>query len=241
MLATRNSVAHPLAVDISLIYLSAVSLIQPMRENQSLSDEAYAQIRSMIISCQLPPGSVISEIELMTKLEMGRTPIREALRNLANEKLIEVYPRRGMFVAGVDVKDLAAISEVRGQLEIQAAGLAAARASATDKSVIDRLIKEIDAIKGEPKMEKLIHLDQRIHHQIYAATHNEFLVSTLDQYYAHALRIWFMALDRISELEDAIIEHRALLQSILDGDKNAAELAMREHIEGFETTIRKSL
>jgi DNA-binding GntR family transcriptional regulator len=197
-----------------------------MRENQSLSDEAYAQIRSMIISCQLRPGSVISEIELMSQLEMGRTPIREALRNLANEKLIEVYPRRGMFVAG---------------LEIQAAGLAAERASATDKSVIDQLIKEIDAIKGEPKMEKLIHLDQRIHHQIYAATHNDFLVSTLDQYYAHALRIWFMALDRVSELEEAIIEHRALLQSILDGDKKAAERAMREHIEGFETTIRKSL
>jgi DNA-binding FadR family transcriptional regulator len=66
-------------------------------------------------------------------------------------------------------------------------------------------------------------------------------VSTLDQYYAHALRIWFMALDRISDLEDAIIEHRALLQCILDGNKKASEIAMREHIEGFETTIRKSL
>ena len=50
-----------------------------------------------------------------------------------------------------------------------------------------------------------------------------------------------MALDRIEDLEDAIIEHRAMLQSILDGDKKAAERAMREHIEGFETTIRKSL
>ena len=58
---------------------------------------------------------------------------------------------------------------------------------------------------------------------------------------AHALRIWFMALDRVSELEDAIIEHRALLQSILEGDRQASESAMREHIEGFETTIRKSL
>ena len=212
-----------------------------MKENQSLSDEAYAQIRSMIISCQLRPGSVISEVELMNQLNMGRTPIREALRNLANEKLIEVYPRRGMFVAGVDVKDLAAISEVRGNLEIQAAGLAAERATAPDRMVISQLINEIDSLKGEPKMEKLIHLDQRIHHNIYAATHNDFLVSTLDQYYAHALRIWFMALDRVSELEDAIIEHRALLQSILDGDKKAAEKAMREHIEGFETTIRKSL
>ena len=220
---------------------SVISGIQPLREIQSLSDEAYAQIRSLIISCELRPGSVISESDLMAQLDMGRTPIREALRNLANEKLIEVYPRRGMFVAGVDVKDLAQISEVREQLEIQAAGLAAERATEHDRAVIAQLIKEIDSIKGEPKMEKLINLDQRIHHQIYAATHNEFLVSTLDQYYAHALRIWFMALDRVSELEDAIIEHRALLQSILEGDKKASESAMREHIEGFETTIRKSL
>jgi DNA-binding GntR family transcriptional regulator len=195
----------------------------------------------MIISCELSPGSVISESDLMDRLAMGRTPIREALRNLANEKLIEVYPRRGMFVAGVDVKDLAAISEVRGNLEILAAGYAAERATSADKDAITQLIKEIDAIKDEPKMMKLINLDQRIHHQIYAATHNEYLVSTLDQYYAHALRIWFMALDRVSELEDAIIEHRAMLQAILDGDRKAAEKTMREHIEGFETTIRKSL
>jgi DNA-binding GntR family transcriptional regulator len=218
-----------------------VSLIQSAREPQSLSDEAYTQIRSLIISCELSPGSVISESDLMDRLAMGRTPIREALRNLANEKLIEVYPRRGMFVAGVDVKDLAAISEVRGNLEILAAGYAAERATSADKDAITQLIKEIDAIKDEPKMMKLINLDQRIHHQIYAATHNEYLVSTLDQYYAHALRIWFMALDRVSELEDAIIEHRAMLQAILDGDRKAAEKTMREHIEGFETTIRKSL
>ena len=218
-----------------------MSLIHPAREVHSLSDEAYAQIRSMIISCQLRPGSVISESDLMERLDMGRTPIREALRNLANEKLIEVYPRRGMFVAGVDVKDLASISEVRGNLEILAAGQAADRSTDADRAIFTQLIKEIDSIKGEPKMEKLINLDQRIHHSIYAATHNDFLVSTLDQYYAHALRIWFMALDRIEDLEDAIIEHRAMLQSILDGDKKAAERAMREHIEGFETTIRKSL
>ena len=226
---------------MSLIQSAIQPGIQSGREPQSLSDEAYTQIRSMIISCELPPGSVISESDLMQSLQMGRTPIREALRNLANEKLIEVYPRRGMFVAGVDVKDLTAISEVRGNLEILAAGYAAERATAADKAVITQLIKEIDAIKGEPKMKKLINLDQRIHHQIYAATQNEFLVSTLDQYYAHALRIWFMALDRVSELEDAIIEHRAMLQAILDGDKKAAEQTMREHIEGFETTIRKSL
>ena len=123
---------------MSLIQSAIQPGIQSGREPQSLSDEAYTQIRSMIISCELPPGSVISESDLMQSLQMGRTPIREALRNLANEKLIEVYPRRGMFVAGVDVKDLTAISEVRGNLEILAAGYAAERATAADKSVIAR-------------------------------------------------------------------------------------------------------
>lgn len=206
---------------------------------QSLSDEAYSRIRQMIITCELKPGSVIAESDLMQSLNMGRTPIREALRSLANERLIEVYPRRGMFVAGVDVRDLAAVSEVRAILEVEAAGLAAQRSTESDRAVIKQLIKEIDAIKGV--RDKLIDLDQRIHHQIYSSTHNPFLIMTLDRYYAHALRIWFMGLDKVQNLEEAIIEHRSLLQTILDGDVKGAEKAMKEHIEGFETTIRKSL
>ena len=60
------------------------------RESTSLSDEAYSRIRSMIITLELVPGSLISESDLMSKLGFGRTPIREALRSLANEKLVEV-------------------------------------------------------------------------------------------------------------------------------------------------------
>ena len=76
------------------------------RESTSLSEQAYSQIRSMIITLELEPGSLISESELMATLSVGRTPIREALRLLANEKLVEVYPRRGMFVSRVDVHNL---------------------------------------------------------------------------------------------------------------------------------------
>ena len=210
-------------------------------EVESMAEEAYQVIRSKIITLEFEPGSLMSEQDLMNQLGFGRTPIREAIRLLANEHLIDVYPRRGMFVAGVDVKNLSALSEVRATLEIKAAALAAQRSTPEDRAVTEALITEIDGIKGSPDMTKLIHLDQRIHHHIYACTHNEFLESTLNQYYAHALRIWFLALEKVDNLSEAIIEHRALLEAMRDNDPEVAARAMRDHVEGFETTIRKSL
>ena len=211
------------------------------RESSSLSEAAYSRIRSMIITLELEPGSLISESALMNTLKMGRTPIREALRSLANEKLVEVYPRRGMFVSRVDVANLSQLSETRAVLEIKAAELAATRSTAADQEITKALIKEINALKGNLDMPTLIGLDQRIHHHIYQCTHNEFLAAALDNYYAHALRIWFLALDRVEHLADAIIEHRALLEAIASNDLKAASKAMREHVEGFESEIRKSL
>ncbi len=195
----------------------------------------------MIISLELEPGSLISESALMSQLKMGRTPIREALRSLASEKLVEVYPRRGMFVSSVDVANLSHLSETRAVLEIKAAELAAQRSTSADKEITKNLIQEINAIKGDLDMPTLIGLDQRIHHHIYQCTHNEFLADALDNYYAHALRIWFLALDRVEHLAEAIIEHRALLEAIASNDPKAAAQAMKEHVEGFESEIRKSL
>ncbi len=211
------------------------------RESTSLSEAAYSRIRSMIITLELEPGSLISESALMSTLKMGRTPIREALRSLANEKLVEVYPRRGMFVSRVDVANLSQLSETRAVLEIKAAELAATRSTAADQEITKALIKEIKAIKGDLDMPTLIGLDQRIHHHIYQCTHNEFLAAALDNYYAHALRIWFLALHRVEHLADAIIEHQVLLEAIASNDPKAASKAMREHVEGFESEIRKSL
>ena len=72
-------------------------------------------------------------------------------------------------------------------------------------------------------------------------TQLQLCAGLLDNYYAHALRIWFLALDQVEELSAAIIEHRALLEAIAANDGKAAAKAMRDHVEGFETTIRKNL
>ena len=104
----------------------------PLGEAASLADQAYFAIRDLIVTLELAPGEAISEPELTARLGIGRTPVREALRRLAQERLVEVYPRRGMFVTTVDVRDLARLCEVRAVLEPEAARLAAERATQLD-------------------------------------------------------------------------------------------------------------
>ena len=208
---------------------------------RSLSDRAYYRIRELIVSLTLPPGSILNERELMEELGLGRTPVREALRTLAREQLVEVYPRRGIFVSGVDVGDLAGLSEVRVALESAGARLAAERATPEDRERCSELLDELERVANEDDERALIQLDQRIHRHVYDCTHNPFLARTLEEYYVLTLRIWFIALDRVARLEDAVREHRELLRAIRDGDQNTAEEVMRRHVAGFERAIRDVL
>jgi DNA-binding GntR family transcriptional regulator len=199
------------------------------------ADRAYLAIRGLIVSLELPPGAVIDERELMQRLGLGRTPVREALRQLAQEQLVEVFPRRGMFVTGVDVRDLARISEVRAALEPEAARLAAERATDEER---DELAGLSDQIK---RGADLMGLDERIHRAIYAAAHNDLMEKTLGEYYVLALRIWMIALDRDEALEDAVEAHRDLIQAIVVGNGDRAASLMQDHVESFETAMRRVL
>ena len=208
--------------------------------SDSLAEQAYSSIRRLIVTAELAPGSVLSEAELQDSLGLGRTPIREALRTLANDHLVDVYPRRGMFVAGVDVRDLRALSEVRAVLEPFAAGIAAERRDDSDVAAIDQLLVEIREHKNVD-IRTLIDLDERIHHRVYAATHNSFLISDLNRYYTHALRIWFLALDNVENLTEAVEEHAELLTAIRDSNARLAVKIMTRHINDFEDEMRKAL
>ena len=202
----------------------------------SLSDKAYHAIRDLIVSLELAPGAVIDERELVERLEIGRTPVREALRRLAQEGLVDVYPRRGMFVTGVDVRRLARLSEVRAVLEPVAARLAADRATDADRAELAALLEELDEGTGD-----LMDLDERIHRAVYRAAHNDLMAATLEQYYVLALRIWMIVLDHAQELEEAVEAHRTLLAAINAGDGDRAAETMRAHVEDFEQAMHRVL
>jgi len=206
---------------------------------ESLAEKAYVAIRRLIVTLALGPGSVINERELVERLGIGRTPVREALRRLAQEGLVEVYPRRGMFVTDVDVRKLALVSEVRVALEPEAARLAAERATDAERAELQELLDELDTAGSDDHA--LMALDERIHRAVYRCARNDLLATTLEQYYVLALRIWTIALDRQHELNDAVQGHRALLEAIHDGDGERAAATMRAHVEDFEQAMRRVL
>ena len=202
----------------------------------SLADKAYHAIRGLIVTLELAPGAVIDERELVERLGMSRTPVREALRRLAQERLVEVYPRRGMFVTGVAVRQLARLSEVRAVLEPEAARWAAERASESEREELSALLDDIRAASGD-----LMALDERVHRTVYRAAHNDLLAATLEQYYVLALRIWSMAGDRANDLAAAVAAHAPLLEAIHDGDAERAAELMRDHVENFEQAMHRVL
>jgi DNA-binding GntR family transcriptional regulator len=210
-------------------------------DEQSLADRAYYAIRELIVTLELAPGSVVNERDLMERLGVGRTPVREALRDLAREQLVEVFPRRGIFVSGVEVGDIAGLSEVRLVLESKAARLAAERRNDADRVRTEALLDELSETASGLDERGLIDLDQRIHRHVYRCTHNPFLAATLEEYYVLTLRIWFLALDRVERLDDAIREHHAILDAIRGADPERAEDVMRAHVAGFEQAIRAVL
>lgn len=220
--------------------LEALTVLVPHDvHTESLAAIAYFLIRDLIVTLELAPGTPVNERSLMDRLELGRTPVREALRRLADEGLVTIYARRGMTIAPVDVHDLASVSEVRVGLEGLAARLAAQRATADDLEVAADLIDELDRGVDPADPRALIRLDQRVHHCLYRATQNPYLVGTLDQYFTLSLRLWFLGLDRVSRLDESVAEHRGLLTAITGSDDAAAEKMARTHVTGFWDEIHR--
>src|SRR5437868_12314695 len=177
-LASELTAARPLRRQAQQTPLETVVLESTSARSQG--ERAYLLIRDQIITLKLAPGSVIEEARLREELGLGRTPIREALQRLAHENLVTFVSHRGTFVCDINLTDLHRLTEVRVELEGYAARLAADRAGAADRTLMKALIAELEKI-DQSDVHGLIRLDQRIHRQVYQATCNAFIQSTLKE------------------------------------------------------------
>jgi DNA-binding GntR family transcriptional regulator len=203
-----------------------------------LADRAYAKLRDRIVTLAIPPGAPINEDALGRELEMGRTPVREAIKRLALENLVTVFPRRGTFASDINITDLAQISDVRVLLEGHAAARAAQRLTPALRAELDAMIAEIDEREGSGDADTLMRLDAEIHRFIYRCSGNVYLQETLERYLNLSLRIWYLVLDRLPHLFDRVHEHRHLLIAIREAHTEQARRIAAEHVATFETEIR---
>jgi DNA-binding GntR family transcriptional regulator len=213
----------------------------PEAPSALLADRAYAALRDRIVTLAIEPGAPIDEDSLGQELGMGRTPVREAIKRLALENLVVVYPRRGTFASEINITDLADISDVRTQLEGQAAFRAAQRLTPTQRVELEQLRGDLADLAGSHDRDALMTLDARVHRFIYACTANPFMQGTLDHYFNLSLRIWYLVLDRLPDLPASVHEHDAALAAIATGDAETARKVLAEHVATFEREIRSVL
>ncbi len=214
---------------------------RPPGTRELLADRAYSELRDRIVTLRIAPGAPINEDQLGVELAMGRTPVREAIKRLALENLVTVFPRRGTFASEINITDLAHISDVRMQLEGHAAFRAAERLTDAQRAELDRLLAELADSQGSDDVEALMALDARVHRFIYRCAGNPYLEDTLARYFNLSLRIWHLVLDRLPHLFARVHEHDDVLHAIAAGDAVRARAVLEEHIATFEREIRTVL
>lgn len=214
----------------------------PGDPQRSLSEQAYEQIRQKIVTLALAPNAVVDETRLQKELGLGRTPIREALKRLELERLINIIPRRGIFVTPINLTDLQRLYEVRLNLECLATELAAQRGTAVHWQEMDCALNQISP-PDNISPEQLIAIDETCHRIIYKAADNQFLEQTLMALFPLSLRMWYVALSKLGDKKDSIIEykhiveHQEIMVALKNGQAEEAVSLMRRHIEAYQQYI----
>lgn len=203
---------------------------EPQARSGRQSDRAYAELKRLIIEVQLAPGVLLSERDLMERLGVGRTPLREAMQRLTKDHLVESVPHHGYFVAEVTFADLGHAFEVRLPIEGLAGRLAAQRATPVELERMRALLAEVRAGLDTDDTRWHLEVDRRFHELVAAATGNPYLRQTIEELFNLTGRLLYMGRRPITLARDEIENYERVVDAIARGDADAAEAAMREHI-----------
>jgi DNA-binding GntR family transcriptional regulator len=207
-----------------------------------LAERAYLNLRDAIIAIELKPGEPLDEKVLSGWLDVGLTPVREAIKRLNRERLAVIYPRRGSFVADINVSDERWVTETRVELEGLAAALAAERATEEQCASMRELVAKLRRHEKTPDISvDYLAVDTEIHRQIYAAAQNPYLESTLNEYLNLAVRIWHYGLQRRQSRIPLSCAQDEVVRVISAHDPVAARIAAQNHLRGYSAEVRSLL
>jgi DNA-binding GntR family transcriptional regulator len=214
--------------------------VEKTPKRTTLAERAYQEIRARIIDNRLAPGSPLDEEALMTELSIGRTPLREAVKRLESERLLNIYSHRGTFVPEVTIRDLREISDARRLLEGYAARRAALSATESDRTDLLACLQDLQPLDAQSAAD-LMGVDARIHEAIYSAMGNRYIEESLLQYFSLSMRMWNHVLPRLGTMKPHVQEHVDLIQAVLDGNPQQAEHLATEHVTHFEDMVVSAL
>ena len=197
------------------------------------SDLAYTRVRGLILSGELAPGAVLPQAALAQTIGISTTPLREALRRLKQEGLVELDAHKDARVRPLDATEARDLLELRRNLDPLAASLAAQRRTEDDVAGIRAALDGLEALSTHPSLTQL-ESHHRFHAAIHRASHNALLIDVLDGLWVKTDRYRRHGLEtgRSDEERDArAAEHRQLFEAVRDGDPQTAAEVMSRHVE----------
>ncbi|EPR14421.1 GntR family transcriptional regulator [Ruminiclostridium papyrosolvens] len=212
-----------------------------LNDYKPLREVIFNSLREAIIIGELRPGERLMEVQLAEKMGVSRTPVREAIRKLELEGLVDMIPRKGAHVAELSIKDIMDVLEVRASLDGLATSLAAER-------ITDDELKELKHINGQfasyiekENLNGSIKKDVEFHDIIYKASRNDKLISILNNLREQVQRFRVIYLKEYNNSKNLIKEHNDIYEAVSSRSMENARNIAKTHIINQESTILSSL
>ncbi|KSU52958.1 MULTISPECIES: GntR family transcriptional regulator [unclassified Gordonia (in: high G+C Gram-positive bacteria)] len=197
------------------------------------NDYAYAELQRRILTGVLPAGAVIPQAKLAAEIGVSTTPLREAIRRLSAEGMVELEAHRDARVTPVSADEARHLYQVRENLDPLAAALAARTRTAADIAAISNAFDRLSPIASASDVDALVR-HREFHRTVYRASGNPVLIDILERLWDKADRYRVIGLSHRGDSPDdrsrVTAEHRAIMEAVADGDAERADAVMREHI-----------
>ncbi len=204
----------------------------------SLADQVFEHLENDILSGKYQRGEILTESKLCAELGVSRTPVREALRRLEQEHIIE-DSSKGSIVIGISEKDLEDIFLIRENVECLAAGAAAANCSSDQLTELQKTLELQEFYLSKMDSEQIKSMDNRFHSLIYKASGGITFYDTLEPLHKKILKYRRAAMSNKSRAAASVEEHRKIFEAIAAHDIEAAKRLTTEHIKNAHNHIKR--
>lgn len=209
------------------------------KEQKSLVEIAFGKLENMIVTLELEPGSVWSEIELSTLIDIGRTPVREAVKLLENAYLVTVIPRRGIMINEFRIEEFILQMEVRRPLEILISRRAAKLATADERKMLIDLSAEYVKATKEKDKDYAVEIDDRFNELSGKCSRNPYAYNAIAPLHSVARKIYYMKYDLDEKLiEEINYGHVDLMKAIAEGDEDKAAETNEKLLDTIDRLVR---
>lgn len=212
-----------------------------LQNDITLTDKAYAQIEELIVTLQLPPGTVLSELVLAERLAIGRTPIREALQRLSRDGLVNILPRRGVLVSDIDLRSQLRLLEVRRVLERLMARSAAERASPEERAQFAAIAAGMRDASANADDIAFMRLDKEFNTLVALTARNEYATRSMGLMHGLSRRFWYQHYKEAADLPLSARLHAEVAEAIAAREPEKAGQASDRLVDYIESFARSTL